>query len=57
MKLYAITDEYINYLRQFDSKVYDNKEDLEKAEKYCDNFICENINFESINVYQNIKNN
>jgi hypothetical protein len=27
MKLYAITDEYINYLRQFDSKVYDNKED------------------------------
>lgn len=34
-----------------------NKEDLEKAEKYCDNFICENINFESINVYQNIKNN
>ena len=24
-----------------------NKEDLEKAEKYCDNFICENINFES----------
>lgn len=27
MKLYAITDKYINYLRQFDSKVYDNKED------------------------------
>ena len=27
MKLYAVTDEYINYLRQFDNKVYDNKED------------------------------
>ena len=27
MKLYAVTDEYINYLRQFDKKVYDNKED------------------------------
>jgi hypothetical protein len=26
MKLYAVTDEYINYLRQFDNKVYDNKE-------------------------------
>ena len=27
MKLYAVTDEYINYLRRFDNKVYDNKED------------------------------
>lgn len=27
MKLYAITDEYINYLRKFDKRVYDNKED------------------------------
>lgn len=27
MKLYIITDKYINYLRQFDNKVYDNKED------------------------------
>ena len=27
MKLYAVTDEYIDYLRQFDYKVYDNKED------------------------------
>ncbi len=27
MKLYAITDQYINYLRKFDKRVYDNKED------------------------------
>ena len=27
MKLYAITDEYINYLRKFEKRVYDNKED------------------------------
>ncbi len=26
MKLYAIKDRYINYLRKFDNKVYDNKE-------------------------------
>ena len=31
MKLYAITDEYIDYLRQFDSRVYDNKEDKRKV--------------------------
>lgn len=31
MKLYAVTDEYINYLRRFDSKVYDNKEDERKV--------------------------
>lgn len=27
MKLYAVADKYIDYLRQFDYKVYDNKED------------------------------
>lgn len=31
MKLYAVTDEYINYLRNFDNKVYDNKEDRRKV--------------------------
>ena len=31
MKLYAVTDEYIDYLRQFDIKVYDNKEDKRKV--------------------------
>lgn len=31
MKLYAVTDQYIDYLRQFDYKVYDNKEDRRKV--------------------------
>ncbi len=31
MKLYAVTDKYIDYLRQFDNKVYDNKEDRRKV--------------------------
>ena len=31
MKLYAITDKYINYLREFDNRVYDNKEDKRKV--------------------------
>ena len=30
MKLYIISDKYINYLRKFDKKVYDNKEDTRK---------------------------
>lgn len=31
MKLYAVTDEYIRYLRKFDNKVYDNKENNRKV--------------------------
>lgn len=31
MKLYAVADKYIDYLRQFDYKVYDNKEDKRKV--------------------------
>ena len=31
MKLYMVTDKYINYLRDFDNKVYDNKEDMRKV--------------------------
>ena len=31
MKLYSITDRYIKYLRKFDNKVYDNKEDNRKV--------------------------
>lgn len=31
MKLYEITDEYINYLRKFDNRVYDNKEENRKV--------------------------
>ena len=31
MRLYSITDKYINYLRKFDNRVYDNKEDKWKV--------------------------
>ena len=31
MKLYEVTDRYINYLRKFDKKVYDNKENDRKV--------------------------
>lgn len=31
MKLYSVADKYIDYLRQFDYKVYDNKEDRRKV--------------------------
>lgn len=31
MKLYSITDKYINYLREFDNRVYDNKENKRKV--------------------------
>lgn len=28
LNLYSVNDKYIKYLRQFDEKVYDNKEDI-----------------------------
>lgn len=31
MKLYSVSDRYINYLREYDKKVYDNKEDIRIA--------------------------
>ena len=31
MKLYAVRDEYIKYLRKFDNRVYDNKENNRKV--------------------------
>lgn len=31
MKLYSITDNYINYLREYEKRVYDNKEDIRKV--------------------------
>ena len=31
MKLYSITDNYINYLRKYENRVYDNKEDIRKV--------------------------
>lgn len=42
MKLYAITDEYINYLRKFDNRVYDNKED--KIKRYANILYKQKIN-------------
>lgn len=30
MKLYSVSDKYIQYLRKFDNKVYDNKENNRK---------------------------
>lgn len=31
MKLYSISDHYIKYLRKYDKRVYDNKEDIRKV--------------------------
>lgn len=31
MKLYSITDNYINYLKRYEKRVYDNKEDIRKV--------------------------
>ena len=31
MKLYSITDNYIDYLREYEKRVYDNKEDIRKV--------------------------
>ena len=28
LKIYSVSDKYVNYLRQFDNKIYDNKADL-----------------------------
>ena len=28
LNLYSISDQYIKYLRQFDDKIYDNKEEV-----------------------------
>ena len=28
LNLYSVSDKYIKYLRQFDEKIYDNKEDI-----------------------------
>ncbi len=33
LNLYSISDEYIKYLRQFDNKIYDNKEDTRIHER------------------------
>ena len=28
LKIYSVSDKYVNYLRQFDNKIYDNKADI-----------------------------
>lgn len=33
LNLYSISDRYIKYLRQFDDKIYDNKEEIRKHER------------------------
>lgn len=33
LNLYSISDKYINYLRQFDDKIYDNKEEIRTHER------------------------
>lgn len=33
LNLYSISDKYIKYLRQFDDKIYDNKEDMRIHER------------------------
>lgn len=33
LNLYSISDKYIKYLRQFDNKIYDNKEELRTHER------------------------
>ncbi len=33
LNLYSISDNYIKYLRQFDDKIYDNKEDIRNYER------------------------
>lgn len=35
LNLYSISDKYISYLRQFDNRIYDNKEDIQtQTRKY-----------------------
>lgn len=33
LNLYSVSDKYINYLRQFDDKIYDNKEEIRTHER------------------------
>lgn len=33
LNLYSVSDKYIKYLRQFDNKIYDNKEDMRTHER------------------------
>ena len=33
LNLYSLSDKYVKYLRQFDDKIYDNKEDMRVYER------------------------
>lgn len=33
LKIYSVSDKYVNYLRQFDNKIYDNKADYKNTYK------------------------
>ena len=33
LNLYSVSDQYIEYLRQFDNKIYDNKEEIRTHER------------------------
>lgn len=47
LKIYSVSDKYVNYLRQFENKIYDNKEDIRThTRKYVGIVISiENINY------------
>ncbi len=34
LNLYSVNDEYIKYLRKFENKVYDNKEEIRKLKEW-----------------------
>ena len=38
LNLYSVNDKYIEYLRKFEDKVYDNKEEIRKYESFIWNF-------------------
>lgn len=48
LKIYSVSDEYVKYLRQFDNKIYDNKEDIRTHTRKYVGIV---INIENINYY------
>ena len=48
LKIYSVSDEYVNYLRQFDNKIYDNKEDIRTHTR---KYVGVVININNINYY------
>lgn len=55
MQLYEVTDKYINYLRTFESKVYDNKEsDRRMIKKYANIIYKQKINNYDVSYIKNV---